>query len=517
MTHSEACDILGIREGAEPDIVTKAFNKLNSDITRQIESAGSKFLRETLIKNRKALTEAYHFLIKGSETEGSLSFSDAYKMLLNDESDSIQIIEDRFIKLKSEYEFGLRAPNKKIREIATADIKIISDVFEHIISNVKSPAADEIPRAYLESIRDDERKKLELEFERKYDSLKRSFDESNERFEDKISALSSEKTRILNDLTKLIELIATEQFSEATQLSLKLESKYSLNFRTSELQNLRTSEPQTSEFKPQTSDFKPQTSDFKPQTSDFKPQTSDFKPQTSDFKPLPGDSGFGIENVSFDFADDHIDRMLLDQSKKLSPKIETPPAVNGDNLDSRTVAEKLFSEGRFQDALFYFKEAKGDQPEDYSLDVYIQELEHLVTQENEESGNKQKTQENYEKEAYEEVLKEANTLRAAKNFSDALEIYNSLLLSDPDNPYLLYCKTECEDELKRHRETGISSGLATKPTQTELLSLKRNGDDLMNKKNFAGALELYKKALKINPKDIYLQIVIDQCTREIAR
>ena len=502
MTHSEACDILGIREGADPDIVTKAFNKLNSDITRQIESAGSKFLRETLIKNRKALSEAYHFLIKGSETEGSLSFSDAYKMLLNDESDSIQIIEDRFIKLKSEYEFGLRAPNKKIREIATADIKIISDVFEHIISNVKSPAADEIPGAYIASIREDERKKLELEFERKYDSLKRSFDESTERFEDKISALSSEKTRIINDLTRLIELIATEQFSEATQLCLKLEGKYSLNFRTS---------------KPQTSDFKPQTSDFKPQTSDFKPQTSDFKPQTSDFLPLPGDSGFGIENISFDFAEDHIDKMLLDQSKKLSPKIETLPAANGDNLDSRTVAEKLFSEGRFQDALFYFKEAKGDQPEDYSLDVYIQELEHLVTQENEESGNKQKPQENYEKEAYEEVLKEANALRAAKNFSDALEIYNSLLLSDPDNPYLLYCKTECEDELKRHRETGISSGLTTKPTQTELLSLKRNGDELMNKKNFAGALELYKKALKINPKDIYLQIVIDQCTREIAR
>jgi len=38
----------------------------------------------------------------------------------------------------------------------------------------------------------------------------------------------------------------------------------------------------------------------------------------------------------------------------------------------------------------------------------------------------------------------------------------------------------------------------------------------MNKKNFAGALELYRRALKINPKDIYLQIVIDQCTKELS-
>ncbi len=515
MTHSEACDILGIREGADPEIVTKAFNKLNSDITRQIESAGSKFLRETLIKNRQALSEAYRFLIKGSDTEGSLTFSDAYKMLLTDESESVELVEERFLKLKSEYEFGLRAPNKKIREIATADIKIISDVFEHIISNVKRPAIDEIPLAFIESIRTEERKKLELEFERKFDSQQRSFNESKEKFEDKISSLSSEKTRIINNFVRLIELISSNKIHEAIQLAQKFDEKYSLNLLDSVLQILKS--PEEAGDSSSASVSKEVSQPPVIVESEYPQIVQQYNNIVVEGVNEPENSGFGLENVNIELSDDNIDKMLLNQSKKLSPKTDSNSTTNPDNLNSRSVAEKLFSEGRFQDALFYFKEAKGDQPKDYSLDVYIQELEHLVSQEKEERGlPKAKPQENYEKEAYEEVLKEANTLRASKNFAEALEIYNSLLLSDPDNPYLLYCKTECEDELKRHSEIRISPAMSVKPTQTELLSLKRSGDELMNKKNFAGALELYRRALKINPKDIYLQIVIDQCTKELS-
>ena len=120
--------------------------------------------------------------------------------------------------------------------------------------------------------------------------------------------------------------------------------------------------------------------------------------------------------------------------------------------------------------------------------------------------------------AYEETLKVANSLRSQKNFTEALEIYNSLLISDPENPYLLYCKSECEDGIKRGREVAVANSPNVKrPTITELLSLKSEGDERMNRKDFKGALELYQKALRINPKDLYVQIMIDQCERELGK
>ncbi|MBK6681109.1 MAG: tetratricopeptide repeat protein [Ignavibacteriales bacterium] len=49
-----------------------------------------------------------------------------------------------------------------------------------------------------------------------------------------------------------------------------------------------------------------------------------------------------------------------------------------------------------------------------------------------------------------------------------------------------------------------------------MLTLKRTGDEFFNQKKFNEALGYYRQALKLNPDDIYLQIIIDQCTKAIT-
>lgn len=493
MNHSEACDILGIKEGADPDLVTKAFNKLNSDLTRQIENSSSKFLKETLYKNKKTLEEAYKLLVKGSETEGSISFSDAYALLVASEDDPLNMIEAKFIKLKEEYGFGLRAPNKKIREIAAADIQILTEVFEHIISNIKKPGLEELPRSFVESIRDETRSKLLAEFEVTLSDLKKTLNESAEKYQDEISSLTASKKKLLIDLLQLFDDISKKDHQYCRLSAAKLEEKYQFSGLLHKIDEIFKSKIKSEQKGSQI---------------------------VQEIKSEPEKTGFGIENVSIEIADENIDKFILKQSKIFDPdpvkSLETDPGKD-DTLNSKSVAEKLFSEGRFQDALFYFKEAKSDLPLDYSLEVYIQELEHLVNQtSDDESKPKNKGYETYELEAYEEVLREANNLRAEKNFPAALEIYKTLLVSDPENPYLLYCKTECEDGIKRAAEIKPIPSSSSKQTTTEMLTLKRTGDELFNRKNYNEALGYYRKALKINPGDIYLQIVIDQCTKAIT-
>lgn len=506
MNHSQACEILGIRDGADPETIQRGYEKLNSDITRQIDAAGSKFLRDTLIKNKKALSEAYHLLIGDNSTDGSLAFSAAYKLLLPDENDSTDMIEERFINLKQEYEFGLRSPNGRIREIAAADLKVLTDVFEHIIANIKKPVEANMPHILIENIREDERARLREEFNEKFEQFKKEQAAKIEILEDRISSLSSEKTRLVNDLTGLLRLLSTGDTEEFVRHALELEERYGVTGL--------ASLPVTRQEKPRRDLEQP----FPPrEPSPLSP------PPPPASKPVdPERSGFGLEEISIELADEHLDRMILHQSKVIDSSRRTDPDRTSRSedgpLNSRTVAEKLFSEGRYEDALFYFREAKEVEPKDYSLDVYIHELEHLIGQEitgSEKEGHK--PQEDYEKVAYEETLKVANALRGQKNFIEALEIYNSLLISDPENPYLLYCKAECEDGLKRARESTNASMQIKRPTITELLTLKSQGDELMNRKDFAGALAVYEKALLINPKDLFVQIMIDQCKRELSK
>lgn len=493
MTHTEACDILGIKEGAAPEVVTKAFNKLNSDLSRQIDASTSKFLKETLLKNKKALEEAFKLLLKGSETEGSLSFSDAYALLVGSDDDPLSVIEQKFINLKDEYGFGLRAPNKKIREIAAADIQILTEVFEHIINNIKKPKLEDLPQSFVESIRDETRNKLKVEFEATLSDLQKTLNETTEKYQDELSKLSSSKTKLLNDLLQLFDDISTKDHQYCRLSAAKIEEKHQINNLLTKIDKIFESMPQNRQKGSQI---------------------------VKEIKNEPEKTGFGIENINIEIADENIDKFILKQSKMLDTQPASLPEQKSgmdDILSSKTVAEKLFSEGRYQDALFYFREAKSDQPLDYSLEVYIQELEHLISKKNEEeSKQSEKAYENYELEAYEEVLKEANNLRAEKNFSAALEIYNTLIVSDPENPYLLYCKTECEDGIKRLGEMKTNLPKAGRQTTTEMLTLKRTGDELFNQKKFAEALNYYRQALKINQNDIYLQIVIDQCTKAIT-
>ncbi|MCC6638164.1 MAG: tetratricopeptide repeat protein [Ignavibacteriaceae bacterium] len=493
MTHSEACDILGIKEGADPDVVTKAFNKLNSDLTRQIDNSTSKFLRETLFKNKKALEEAYKLLIKGSETEGSISFSDAYALLVASEDDPLSMIEAKFVNLKEEYGFGLRAPNKKIREIAAADIQILTGVFEHIISNIKKPKLEDLPQSFVESIRDEARSKLKADFEVTLSDLTKTLNETTEKYQDEISSLVASKKKLLNDLLQLFDDVSKKDHEYCRLSAAKLEEKHQIGGLLSKIDAIFESGIKTL------------------------PKGSQI---VQELKNEPDKTGFGIENVNIEIADENIDKFILKQSKMFDPK-PTPQfqqmSEQEESIDSKTVAEKLFSEGRYQDALFYFKEAKSDQPLDYSLEVYIQELEHLVNQPvDDESATNNKGFENYELEAYEEVLRDANNLRSAKNFPAALEIYNTLLVSDPENPYLLYCKTECEDGIKRSGEKKPAAAANVRQTTTEMLTLKRTGDEFFNQKKFNEALGYYRQALKLNPDDIYLQIIIDQCTKAIT-
>jgi tetratricopeptide (TPR) repeat protein len=494
MNHSEACDILGIKEGVDPDVVTKAFKKLNSDLTRQIESSTSKFLKETLLKNKKALEEAYKLLSKGSEIDGSISFSDAYSLLVTGEDDPLNLIEEKFITLKEEYGFGLRAPNKKIREIAAADIQTLTEVFEHIISNIKKPKLEDLPPGFVEAIRTETKTKLKAEFDAKISELQLILNETSEKYQDEISSLGANKTKMMSDFLQLLDDISSKDHQYCRLEAAKLEEKHQIRNLIQKVDAIfglvSVSQTRGSQI-------------------------------VKELKTEPENTGFGIENINIEIADENIDKYILKQSKKIDPppvkQVETP-SENGDVLNSKSVAEKLFSEGRFQDALFYFKEAKTDQPMDYSLEVYIQELEHLVSGEgNNESEQNNKGYESYELEAYEEVLKEANGLRAEKKYSTALEIYNTLLVSDPENPYLLYCKNECEDELKRMGEPKTKPTVDARQTTTDMLTLKRTGDEFFNKKKFNEALGYYRQALKINPNDIYLQIVIDQCTKEITR
>lgn len=493
MTHSEACDILGIKEGADPDVVTKAYNKLNSDLTRQIDNSTSKFLKETLFKNKKALEEAYKLLIKGSETEGSISFTDAYALLVTSDDDPLSMIEGKFVNLKEEYGFGLRAPNKKIREIAAADIQILTEVFEHIISNIKKPKLEDLPQSFVESIRDETRSKLKADFEVILSDMKKTLNETTEKYQDEISSLLASKTKLLNDLLQLFDDISKKDHEYCRLSAAKLEEKHQIGGLLSKIDLIFDSGIKTL------------------------PKGSQI---VQELKNEPDKTGFGIENVNIEIADENIDKFILKQSKMFDPKPDQQLQQNSeqdDTLNSKTVAEKLFSEGRYQDALFYFREAKSDQPLDYSLEVYIQELEHLVNQTTDgEAAQNPKGYENYELEAYEEVLREANNLRSEKNYPAALEIYNTLLVSDPENPYLQYCKTECEDGIKRSGEMKPIPAAGPKQTTTEMLTLKRTGDELFNRKKFTEALGYYRQALKINPKDIYLQIIIDQCTKAIT-
>jgi len=506
MNHSQACEILGIRDGSDPDTIRKIYEKLNADISRQIEAAGSKFLRDTLVKNRKAVSEAYHLLTGENSTDGSLGFSDAFKLLMQNESDSIELIEERFINLREEYAFGLRSPNGKIREIANADLKVLSDVFEHIISNVKKTPEANFPPALLETIREEERNRLGDEFREKIESLKKEHAEKIEFLEDRISSLSSEKTRVINDLAGLLKLLSSGKKEEFADQARVFEDKHGITG----LSALSLPDPQRAvrEVLPP------------PPLPAQTPLPVERKPVI--MQPDPGIQGFGLEEINLELADEQLDKMMLKQSKVIdsSRKTDRDRTSRSEDgpLSSRTVAEKLFSEGRYEDALFYFREAKEVEPLDYSLDVYIQELEHLTGKNKPEPEKHQvKNQEDYEKVAYEETLKVANSLRSQKNFTEALEIYNSLLISDPENPYLLYCKSECEDGIKRGREVAGASLNVKRPTITELLSLKSEGDERMNRKDFKGALELYQKALRINPKDLYVQIMIDQCARELGK
>lgn len=505
MNHSQACEILGIRDGSDPDTIRKIYEKLNADISRQIEAAGSKFLRDTLVKNRKAVSEAYHLLTGDSSTDGSLAFSDAYKLLLQDESDSIELIEERFINLREEYEYGLRSPNGKIREIAAADLRVLSDVFEHIVANVKKTTEANYPPALLETIREEERNRLGNEFREKIDRLKKEHAEKIEFLEDRISSLSSEKTRVINDLAGILKLLSSGKKEEFAEQARVFEEKYGITG----LSALSLPDPQ-------------RVKEALPPPPLPAPQPP-VERKTVISQPEPGNQGFGLEEINLELADEQIDKMILKQSKfidssRKTDRDRTSRSEDGP-LSSRTVAEKLFSEGRYEDALFYFKEAKEVEPFDYSLDVYINELEHLTGHDQPEPEKQHgKPQEDYEKVAYEETLKVANSLRSQKNFTEALEIYNSLLISDPENPYLLYCKSECEDGIKRGREVAVANSPNVKrPTITELLSLKSEGDERMNRKDFKGALELYQKALRINPKDLYVQIMIDQCERELGK
>lgn len=501
MNHSQACEILGIKDGADPETIRRTFEKLNSDITRQIETAGSKFLRDTLVKNRKALSEAYQLLIGDSSTDGSLAFNAAYKLLMTGENDTTEDVEERFLKLKEEYSYGLRSPNIRIREIAAADLKVLSDVFEHIIANIKKPADAVLPHALIENIREEERASVREEFREKFEQLKKEHSARVEVLEDRISSLSSEKTRFINDLTGILKLLAEGNYEDFINHALELEERYGVTG----LSSIPVKKPGIR--------VSGERAPIQPPAPEKQNVTRILYPETS---------GFGLEEINIELTDDHLDRMILKQSKVIdgSRPLDPDRTIRSEDgpLNSRSVAEKLFSEGRYEESLYYFREAKEVEPKDYSLDVYINELEHLIAQETEKKeAPPHKPQEDYEKVAYEETLKVANALRSQKNFAEALEIYSSLLISDPENPYLLYCRSECEDGIKRTRETASIPPPVKRPTITELLTLKSEGDDLMNRKEFGQALEVYEKALQINPKDLYVQIMIDQCKRELSK
>jgi hypothetical protein len=55
MNHSQACDILGVKDATNADLIRKNFEKLEQDINRQIEATGSKFLREICERTKKRL------------------------------------------------------------------------------------------------------------------------------------------------------------------------------------------------------------------------------------------------------------------------------------------------------------------------------------------------------------------------------------------------------------------------------------------------------------------------------
>ncbi|KAB2908436.1 MAG: tetratricopeptide repeat protein [Ignavibacteriales bacterium] len=491
MNHSQACDILGVKDATNADLIRKNFEKLEQDINRQIEATGSKFLRESLRKNKKAVKEAYHLLLNDVSVDGALSFGEAYKLFRDRGDNSPASLKAAFEKLKEDYSFGLRSPNKTIRTLAENDLKILTEVFEQLTSQVEPDKSDKIDQADAENLTNAVKEKVGREFNEKIEMLKLKYDKTIKSFDGKITDLTSENNSLRKDILELLTALADGYTELTVQTAQALAEKYGVK------------------------DFKKQPTAFrqKPKVISVISPTKMVKEEIN---------GFGLEEINIELADDQIDKMMIKQSRIIDNKKnqDADRSFRSEDgpLSSRSVAEKLFSDGSYQEALLYFNEAKKENPGDHSLDVYIREIEQLVSSESvTEKGITENGKENYEKEAYEEILKQANQLRSEKKFEEALEMYSALLISDSDNPYLLYCKSECEDGVKRNRVRTGPEPQQKRPTITELLTLKSEGDAHMNNRNYAAALEAYEKVLKINPTDMYIQIMIDQCKRELMK
>jgi hypothetical protein len=114
--------------------------------------------------------------------DGALSFGEAYKLFRDRGDNSPASLKAAFEKLKEDYSFGLRSPNKTIRTLAENDLKILTEVFEQLTSQVEPDKSDKIDQADAENLTNAVKEKVGREFNEKIEMLKLKYDKTIKSF-----------------------------------------------------------------------------------------------------------------------------------------------------------------------------------------------------------------------------------------------------------------------------------------------------------------------------------------------
>lgn len=195
-------------------------------------------------------------------------------------------------------------------------------------------------------------------------------------------------------------------------------------------------------------------------------------------------------------------------------------------------ADRLFEENNYREALIFYTYAKQENQGNQYIEDQIYTCNFLINQElKEKKKSQEKLQINSQIESENKIIElrnQADIFFNQGNFEEAIKYYNKVLELKPGDVYCQICVQECEKHLNEITDEDFSPSVyeqdfSSQPQKAATL-FENNGDfhslviladDLFNKQRYHEALDIYKKALTLNPDDPYVQVLINECSNFI--
>lgn len=196
--------------------------------------------------------------------------------------------------------------------------------------------------------------------------------------------------------------------------------------------------------------------------------------------------------------DSYATQRIADIEKAM--QAETAEEVERNYQKIITKADGLFNEGKYDEALVYYNNAKNLKPSDVYPQKKIDEINKIKTDQQNQQQQQAKLQQEYDA-----LIKEADAAFNTKNYTVALAKYKEALTKKPNETYPQNRIAEINTKLNEQNQQNEA--------EKEYNNYITQANTLFDQGNYLEAINFYRQALSVKPNDPYATNRIDECTR----